>query len=175
MSATRMRLRIPLRIRARAAALVSAMAVVAVVTASSMGTEPAMAKASSAAQRLAGVVYGGRLSNGWPVVVEVTRDGRMIKRAVAGIDADCTDGGRAAFFSGWRNLPISRRGAFKASFHDSSLNGDTEVISSETFTGKFNRARTRLTGTWRSSTTFRHPDGSINVCDTGALSVSARQ
>jgi hypothetical protein len=49
------------------------------------------------------------------------------------------------------------------------------VTVSETFAGKFNRTRTRLTATWRSSTTFRAPDGTVDVCDTGSLRVTARQ
>jgi hypothetical protein len=162
-------------IRAHVAALTPAVAALAVAATSPMGAEVALADGSSAGQRSAGVIYGGMTSNGWPVVVEVTRDGRMVKRVVGGMSAKCSQGGMYSFPSQWRYLRISRSGAFKASFNDSWLDEGVEVTAAETFVGKFNRARTRLTATWRASTTFRMPDGTVDVCDTGALRVTARQ
>ena len=175
MRATRVRMRMPLRIRAHVAALVPAIVTLAAVAVSPMGAEVAMADGASAGQRSTGVVYGGLTSNEWPVVVEVTRDGRRIKRVVGGIFAACTQGGYHAFPSQWTDLRISRRGAFKASYYDTDVEEGTETTWSETFVGKFNRARTQLTATWRSSTTFRMPDGTVDVCDTGSLRVTARQ
>jgi hypothetical protein len=175
MRETRMRMRIPLRIRARAAALAPAVAALAVAATSPMGAELALADGSSAAQGSAGVVYGGLTSNGWPVVVEVTRNGRLIKRAVGAIRARCSQGGSFTLPSQWRFVRISRNGAFKASYDDSWVDEGTEVTVSESFVGKFNRPRTALTGTWRASTTIRMPDGTVDVCDSGSLRVTARQ
>jgi hypothetical protein len=167
-------MRIPLRIRATVAALAPAVAMVGLVAMSPMGAELALADAS-AAQRSAGVVYGGLTSNGWPVTVEVTRDGRLVKRVVGAMFADCSQGGSYTFPSQWRDLRVSRSGAFKASYHDTDVDDGVVVTYAETFVAKFNRARTRLTGKWRSSTTFRTPDGTVDVCDTGSLRITAQQ
>jgi hypothetical protein len=175
MWATRKRIGIPPRIRAQAAALAPVVATVALVTTSPMGAELALADGPDAAARSAGVVFGGMTSNGWPVIVELSSDGRLVKRVVGGMSADCTAGGIFAFPSQWRNLRISRAGAFKASYRDTDSDEGVEITYAETFTGKLNRARTKLTGRWRSSTTFRTADGTVDVCDTGSLRYTARQ
>jgi hypothetical protein len=147
----------------------------AAVAISPVGAEVALAGESSAAKRSAGVIYGGMTSNGWPVIAEVTRDGRRVKRVVGALTAECSLGGDFTFPSQWRDLRISRSGAIRASYQDTDLDEGVEVTFEETFAAKFNRARTRLTGRWRASTTFRMPDGSVDVCDTGTLRFTAQQ
>jgi hypothetical protein len=142
---------------------------------SPLGAELALANGQSAVQRSPGVIYGGLTSNEWPVIFEVTRNGGMLKRVVGAISADCSQGGGFTFPSQWRYLRISKSGAFRDTYDDSYLNEGVEVTVSETFAGKFNRARTRVTATWRAVTTFRLPDGTVDVCDTGSLRVTARQ
>ena len=170
-----MRVRIQQRVRALAAALVPAGTALALFTMSPMGAELAMADEPTAAQFSSGSILGGATSNGWPVVVELTRNGRMIKHAVAALSADCTQGGRFIYPSEWAFLRISRSGTFRTSWEDTDVYDGTQVHLTETFTGKFNRARTRLTATMRASTTFRMPDGTEDVCDTGALKITARR
>jgi hypothetical protein len=168
--------RIPGFVRAQATVLAPAIAALVLATMSPLGAEVALAGEGSASQRSAGVVYGGTTSNGWPVVVEVTRNGRMIKHAIGGLEADCSRGGSYTFPSHWRYVRIARNGSFKAAYDDSYyLSDGTQATVAESFAGKFNRRRTRLTGTWRNATTFRATDGSTDVCDTGSLRVSARQ
>jgi hypothetical protein len=175
MWATRRRMRIPMRIRAAAAAVASAIWALGALAMSPTSAELALADASSSAAGSGGVVYGGTTSNGWPVIVEVTRDGRMVKRVLGAMSADCTQGETLIFPSSWRGLRISRGGAIRASFRDSDVVDGTEVTYDESFTAKFNRSRTRLTGKWRASTTFRMPDGTVDFCDTGSLRFAARQ
>ena len=162
-------------IRVRAMLLTPAIAVLATLMASPLGAEMVLAGGPSASHRSGGVMYGGTTSNGWPVIVEVTRNGRLMKRVVGGISSDCSQGGRYTFPSSWRYLKIAGNGSFKATYNDSYLSDGTEVTVSESFVGKFNRARTRLTGTWRVSTTFREVDGTVDVCDSGSLRFVARQ
>ena len=175
MWATRKRVRIPFRIRALATALVPALWALGALAMSPAGAELALADGPTAAKRSAGVIYGGMTSNGWPVIVEVTRDGRLVKRVVGGMSARCSLGGTYVFPSQWRNLRISRAGAIAASYRDTDVDEGVEVTYEETFAAKFNRARTRLTGKWRASTTFRMPDGTVDVCDTGSLRFTAQQ
>jgi hypothetical protein len=143
------------------------------VAMSPVGGEVALANGSAAARGSA-VVLGGTTSNGWPVVAELSRDGRFIKRVLGGIYADCSEGGGWAFPSEWRDLRVSRTGAFKASYDDTDVDEGVEVTYFETLAGKLNRARTKLTATWRASTTFTYPDGTANVCDSGPLRVTLR-
>jgi hypothetical protein len=165
----RKRLHVPLRVRA--AALLPAFWVLAALAMSPVGAEVALADAPSASSSST-VLYGGLTSNGWPVIAEVTSNGRMIKRIVGGIGADCSQGGVLSFPSTWRNVPVSRRGGFKASYEDTGSSDGVEVTMSESLSGKLNRAHTRISATWRSSTTFRNPDGTVDTCDTGALRVT---
>ena len=89
---TRKRLRIPLRIRGVATVLVPGVWVLAAFAMSPAGAELALADNTSAAQRSTGVMYGGMTSNGWPVIVEVTRGGRRVKRVVGVMSANCSQG-----------------------------------------------------------------------------------
>jgi len=155
--------------------LIPAITMLATVMASPLGAETVLAGGPGASPRSGGIMYGGTTSNGWPVIVEVTRNGRLMKRVVGGISADCTQGGTYVFPSSWRYLRIAGNGSFKATYNDSYLSDGSEVTLSESFAGRFNRARTRLTGTWRASTTFREVDGTVDVCDSGSLRVVARQ
>jgi hypothetical protein len=173
MWATRERMRIAPRIRAHAAALAPAVATLAVAAMSPMGAV-AFADGPRPAGAAAGV-YGGMTSDGWPVIAEVTRDGRLLKRIVGGIQLDCSQGGGYSFPSQWRGLRISPSGAFKASYTDTGVEDGVEVEVSESIAGKLNPARTRLTATWRASSTFRNPDGTVDVCESGALRVVVRQ
>jgi hypothetical protein len=151
--------------------ILTAICVLATLAMSPLAAELAYADEASAASRSV-VTFGGLTSNGWPVVAQVTSDGRRLKRIVGGIYASCSQGGGFAFPSQWRDLRISRSGAFRASYHDSGVVGGEEVTTSETLVGKLNRARTKLTGTWRASTTFKEPDGTTDVCDSGSLRFS---
>ena len=167
----RVHMRVPVRLRALAAVLLPAICVLGTVAMSPLGAELAYADGASAASRSV-VTFGGLTSDGWPVVAQVTSDGRRVKRIVGAIYASCSQGGNLAFPSQWRDLRISRSGAFKASYHDSAVVDGEDVTMSETLVGKVNRARTKLTGTWRASTTFKQPDGTTDVCDSGSLKFS---
>jgi hypothetical protein len=159
-------------IRAHTAGLVSVGWAVAIVAMSPAGAELALADGPSAA-RSKGAVLGGLTSNGWPVVAELTPDGHRFKRIVGAIVADCSQGGRWATPSEWRDLRISRSGAFKTSYRDTDVFDDgTQVTYVESFAGRINRARTRLTARWSSSTTLQYPDGTVDVCDTGVLKLT---
>ena len=160
------------RIRVYAVALVPAVWALGGVAISPLGAEAAGADGPSAAGS-ALVTYGGTTSKGWPVFAQVTSNGRLIKRIVGGISADCTQGGMYVFPSEWRNVPISRARTFRVSYHDSdTLDDGVEVTVSETLSGKLNRARTRISAKWHASTTFRSPDGTVDTCDTGTLGVA---
>ena len=163
--------RVPVRLRALAAALLPGICMLGAVAMSPLGAEVAYADGASAASRSV-VTFGGLTSDGWPVMAQVTSDGRRVKRIVGAIYATCSQGGGFAAPSQWRDLRINRSGVFKASSHDSAVVEGEEVTVSETLVGKVNRARTKLSGTWRASTTFKEPDGTTDSCDSGSLRFS---
>src|SRR5262245_1600345 len=163
--------RIRVRIQCLAAALAPTLAALAVVAMSPMGGAVAEAKAPVSARG----VFGGTMSNGWPVVIEVSKDGHSIKRAVGAVYADCTNEGIYAYPSLWARVRISRTGAFKGMGADSWNDAGVEAKSAEVIQGKVNRAHTLITGTWRALATFTQPDGTVDTCDTGALKFTARR
>lgn len=163
--------RIRKRIGIYAVALLPAMwGIVGAVAISPMGAEVARAEAPSAASATV-TMYGGTTDDGWPVFAQVTRNGRMIKRIVGAIAADCTQGGTLVVPSEWRNVPISRARTFRTAYDDSDTVDGVEVTVSETLSGKLNRAHTRISAKWHATATFRSQDGTVNICDTGTLGV----
>jgi hypothetical protein len=125
--------------------------------------------------RFAGVVYGGLTSNGWPVMFQVSRDGRRVIRAIGAIETKCSQGGTVIVADPWTRLPISRRGGFRASFRDSGMEGQNRFEESGSIQARVNRARTRITGTWRIRLVVHSPDGSVNDCNSGAVRFTAER
>ena len=166
--------RVPVRMRALGAVLLPAICVLSTIAMSPLGAEVAYADGATAASRTV-VTFGGLTSNGWPVMAQVTSDGRRVKRIVGAIYASCSQGGGFAAPSQWRDLRISRSRTFKASFHDSEVVDGVEVTMSESLVGKVNRARTKLSGTWRASATFKEADGTTDTCDSGSLKFSLQR
>lgn len=160
------------RMRVYAVALVPAVWAFAGIAVSPLGAEVANAEGPSAAGSTV-AMFGGTTSKGWPVFAQVSANGRMIKRIVGAITADCTQGGMWMFPSDWRRVPISRAGTFRVAFHDSdTLDDGVEVTVSETLSGRLNRAHTRISARWHATSTLRSPDGTVDTCDTGTLGVA---
>ena len=160
------------RMRVYVVALVPAVWALGSVAVSPLAAEVAHADGPSAASSTL-AMYGGTTSNGWPVFAEVTSNGRKIKRIVGTIAADCTQGGELVFPSTWRDLRVTRAGAFRARYENTdTLDNGVDVTASEALSGKLNRAHTRISVRWHASTTFRSPDGTVDTCDTGTLGVA---
>ena len=125
-----------------------------------------------------GEVYGGQTAEGWPVIVQVTKSQRRIARAVIGISLRCTSGSWAYYWDQWKNLGISKARRFSASggpVTDRYDDGTTADFESR-ITGSFNRARVKLSGTWRLRTTYYDASGTvIDACDSGTVRWAAKQ
>ena len=125
-----------------------------------------------------GVVYGGRTAEGWPVVVEVTKSQRRIKQAVIGISLRCTSGSFAFYWDQWANLGVSKMRKFGASGGPVTDRYDdgTAVAFESRISGTFNRARSKLSGTWRLRTTYYDASGTVtDACDSGTVRWTAKQ
>ena len=151
---------------------------VALFLCSPMGAAVALAGGPTDAvaenSRAGTVRLGGLTSNGWPVHIQLARNGKLIVRAVGAIELPCTKGGSMVFKDKWDYVAV-RRSTFKAVYRDSFTDEGATIEVDDSFTGKVNRARTAITGTWRNKMVVREPDGSIDTCDSGVLRFTARR
>ena len=124
-----------------------------------------------------GVVFGGLTSQSTPIVLETSKTGRQVVRAVVGLRLSCASGGIDREFDGYVKLTVKNR-KFGASFGPVvQRNDDGTTIDAEgSIAGSFNRARTKATGTWRLKLTFHDAAGAVtDTCDSGSVSWSAKQ
>lgn len=134
-------------------------------------------RASSAAitPSIGAGVFGGFTSKGWPVVAELTRNGKLVKRAVGGIELTCTSGDMFSIADKWTGLPV-RAGRFGDSYRDRSTEDGQIYESSGSVKGKLNRRRTRISGSWRAQLVVRNSAAVItDRCDSGPLRFTARR
>jgi hypothetical protein len=125
-----------------------------------------------------GVVYGGLNDRGLPVVIAVSKNRRQVVRATMAMQARCASGNSADFPDNFYKLRISKRRTFgnhygPATFHKSD--GTTYEVRGSV-RGRFNAARSKVSGTWRYKETDYDATGQqTDVCDSGTIRWSARQ
>jgi hypothetical protein len=125
---------------------------------------------------LAGVVFGGVTPAGWPVVIEVSRDGREVVRATMAVPLTCQSGGQI-LPDYYTHIPISAAGVFQSS-DDVTVNGEgTQTVTfTNRVTGSFNRLASSVTGTWSIAFVVHDASGAtVDHCDSGAVSFTAIQ
>jgi hypothetical protein len=132
---------------------------------------------TSAATKPAAVVLGGVTAQGGPVVLEMSRNGRQVVRAVSSLRLTCTSGAIFTLFDGYQKLPVKNR-KFSLSFGPQVVrNADGTTTDLEgSISGTLNKARSRATGRWQFKGTDRDAAGVVtDTCDSGAISWSAKQ
>ena len=129
--------------------------------------------------RLPGAFLGGVTGTGWPVLLHVARNGKTVTKAVMAIRTQCTSGKAFIDHDTYNRLKVGRSGRFSAAFgpeaNGSPAPGVTETAQGS-ISGRFNKARTKASGTWR--LTFVDKDASGNVvdtCDSGPVAWHAQQ
>ena len=150
-----------------------AVAVPVAATASSHVSGPG-AQGSAAA----GLVYGGQTSQGWPVVVQLSKNRRQVVRVITGLHLDCTRDEFSNIPDGYLRLPVNKRRRFSSSFGpDTNRNPDgTTADFSGSISGGFNRARSKVSGTWHFHITDYDTSGAqTGTCDSGNVRWSAKQ
>lgn len=119
--------------------------------------------------------FGGFTSSGWPVVIRISRGGEVVTKAVATMEFKCSSGLSFADMDGWRDLRIRGRRFSETATGTSSQGGSTFQTTSS-IKGRLNRARTRITGTWRNVFVERNAAGAaVDACDTGPLRFTVRR
>jgi hypothetical protein len=126
----------------------------------------------------AGVVYGGRTSQGWPVVIELTKNRRRLVQAVAGLTLNCTSGGVVNLADRYLAGPLGKQGRFRGSFGpDTDRNADGTTSDFEgSISGDLNRARSKVSGRWHYRITDYDTAGNVtDTCDSGSVRWTAKQ
>lgn len=122
-----------------------------------------------------GTRYGHETSDGRHVLIAFARDGRGVTRALIGYVMKCTDGATFTDWAGFRDIPISRTGAFKASFDSGPMDNEArDKTIKATGSLKGRRTRTRVSGTYRFTIQIvTKATGETVTCDSGAVRYSA--
>jgi hypothetical protein len=125
-----------------------------------------------------GVIYGGRTSQGWPVVIELRKDQRRVVQAVIGLQLPCTSGNLASLPDRWVNMKVNKRRRFSARFGPETeryADGTSSAFQGS-ISGALNRARSKVSGKWRLKITDYDAAGAVvDTCDSGSVGWSAKQ
>jgi hypothetical protein len=125
----------------------------------------------------AGVVYGGHTKDGFPVVIEVSKNGHQIMRASVAIRLQCSAGGFFTVPDSYIKLPVNKKGKFGVAYGPETVRNDdgTTTDFEGSIGGAFNAARTKVSGTWQTKTTDHDGTGAAtDTCDSGTVSWSAK-
>jgi hypothetical protein len=136
---------------------------------------PAPARVAAAAPS----TFGGVTSQGLPIIVDVNGSKRQVVRVLTAVDLTCTPSGLVAVVpDGFRRLSVSKQRKFKATFGpQTQRNADgTTTDYQGSMTGRFNRAKTTATGTWRLTAVDHDATGAVtDTCASGAVTWRAKQ
>jgi hypothetical protein len=136
-----------------------------------LAAAPAQANAAAA-----GVAFGGFTPQGLPIVIEVNKKVTKVVRVTIAINLACTSGTTATVPDTY-GMGIKKR-KFTASFGpDKTSNEDGTTTSLEGHvTGRFNKKRTKASGSWTLTATNRDAAGTVtDTCSSGVVKWSAKQ
>ncbi len=125
--------------------------------------------------------FGGAGLQGYPVVLELNKAGTKVRRADNVVDLACSvPPNLTGFGDDYENLAI-KRGTFKSSFGPERMPGNPAlgvgpVDVSGSLTGRINKARTKITGTWSMKVVAYNPTGVAvkDSCNSGAVRYTAK-
>jgi hypothetical protein len=142
-----------------------------------VGGTTMVAAGAQAAPVGSGAFFGGFTADEFPVVVEMSKSGRKVVRVGLGHAMTCTSGGEFALPVWDENLKVSAKRRFSRSSAVTVRNDDGTTTDVEVrHAGAFNKARTKVTGTWSSKMTTRDTAGAVtDTCESGTVRWSAKQ
>jgi len=131
------------------------------------------------------VVFGAVTSQGYPVVVELSKTGRKVVNATIGLEVKCQMPPDITLPDTFTNMTISKTGKFKGVVPLTRLpadpaTGQPAIDVTASVSARVNKARTRITGTWQRRIVIydlTDPTGVkvFDTCDTGPLRFTAKQ
>lgn len=140
--------------------------------------------ASSRAKVTQGVVFGAVTSQGYPVVIQLSKTGRQVVRATIGMDLTCQVPPEITIPDDVEKLRVSAAGRFSAEQPVTRIPADpaagTPALDvSAKLTGTVNKARTQIKGTWQRKIVIYNPadptgTAVLDTCDSGVLRFTAR-
>ena len=125
-----------------------------------------------------GTVYGGATGQDFPVVIETSKNGRKVVKAKIAIRLTCTSGSTLVFSDSYTSLPVNKRRRFGTSFGPGTTRNDdgTTTDLQGAISAAFNKARTKVSGTWSFKATDHDASGAVtDTCDSGNVSWTAKQ
>jgi len=136
---------------------------------------PVKARTAAGGSNLAaGQVLGGFTSQGWPVVLELSKDGKQIALAGIGLSMNCSSGAQFSTGDGWIHAPIAAGGKVREAAQITPAPKYSLTGGSDSFTGKLNRRQVAFSGTWQLHLTYSMSNGQTDQCDSGRVAFSAR-
>jgi hypothetical protein len=124
-----------------------------------------------------GVVYGGITDDGFGLMVETNESRRQIVSMATGLRLRCTSGAMFSTPDSWSKLSVKKR-KFSATWGPTTQRNDdgTTVDLEGAVSGKFNRSRTSISGTWSYKGTEHDATGAVtDTCDSGTIRWTAKQ
>jgi hypothetical protein len=148
----------------------------------------AAAQGSAGTSRVTqGVVYGAVTSQGYPVVIKLSKTGRKVVRATVGIDLKCQVPPDITLPDDVKDIAVSAAGKFTATQAPERITTPADPATgtpaitlevSAKLTGQVNRRRTQIKGTWQRKIVIFNPADPTGVavldtCDSGVLRFTA--
>jgi hypothetical protein len=153
----------------------------AVAALASLGVAGPVALAQGAT---VGTVFGGVTAQDYPVVIQLSKTGRKVVRADIGMDIKCQMPPDIQIPDGVKDIAVSAAGKFTASQPVTRVPADPAagipaLDVSAKLTGRVNKARTQIKGTWQRKIVLYNPADPtgtqiLDTCDTGVLSFTLR-
>ena len=144
---------------------------VALTTTASAASAPKQAARSAGTSFVASTAMGG-------VQIVVSRDNRSVRKALFAYEMKCSDGDKFYDYAVYYDpMRIAADRSFKYSFQSapqpSTAVPGTTYTYTESFSGKLNKARTKIVGTARSTLSGTTAEGVAYTCDTGLIKFTA--
>jgi hypothetical protein len=151
--------------------------ITAVAAASLTGIAAAQPTAKTPAP--AGVIFGGRTAQSWPIAIETSHDGHQIVRADIALSVKCGTAATSVYHDSYVHIPLSATGSFSSSFGPQSFDfapGQKGDLSGK-IKGKLNARRTSGSGTWSLSVVVKDAatGAVVDNCQSGNVTWKVKQ
>lgn len=130
------------------------------------------APGAAEAKQSVGGSLSGMTSQGMPGNLRVSSSGLTIKQASISVQVNCAFG-PMILPQTLKSVPVTPGGRFKATGEATDVDEGITVRLTQTFSGKFNPDRTKVTTKSRIYVHLSAPDGSSEECDSGVVTMHA--